>query len=153
MCWVRLKRNENPILVIFWVQHSDVNFVIQKRLNCFAKGWDIRSHPIFEGLSVNTLGPRHNGHNFLDIYKCIFLNENEWMLLKISLKFVPRVRITNILALVQIMAWRRPGDKSLSEPMMVSSLTYICVTRPQWVNTCKQMCRYFDGLVSTLWHY
>ena len=31
------------------------------------------------------------------------------------------------------MAWRRPGDKPLSEPMMVSSLTHICVTRPQWV--------------------
>ena len=36
-------------------------------------------------------------------------------------------------ALVQIMAWRRPGDKPLSEPMMVSLLTHICVTRPQWV--------------------
>ena len=33
------------------------------------------------------------------------------------------------------MAWRRPGDKPLSEPMMVSLLTHICVTRPQWVNT------------------
>ena len=33
------------------------------------------------------------------------------------------------------MAWRRPGDKPLSEPMMVSLLTHICVTRPQWVNS------------------
>ena len=33
------------------------------------------------------------------------------------------------------MAWRRPGDKPLSEPMMVSLPTHICVTRPQWVNT------------------
>ena len=32
------------------------------------------------------------------------------------------------------MAWRRPGDKPLSEPMMVSVLTHICVTRSQWVN-------------------
>ena len=32
------------------------------------------------------------------------------------------------------MAWRRPGDKPLSEPMMVSLPTYICVARPQWVN-------------------
>ena len=31
------------------------------------------------------------------------------------------------------MAWRRLGDKPLSEPMMVSLLTHICVTRPQWV--------------------
>ena len=52
---------------------------------------------------------------------------------RISLKFVPKVRINNIPALVQIMAWRRPGDKPLSEPMMASILTHICVTRPQWV--------------------
>ena len=32
------------------------------------------------------------------------------------------------------MAWHRPGDKPLSELMMVSGLTHICVTRPQWVN-------------------
>ena len=32
------------------------------------------------------------------------------------------------------MAWRRPGDKPLSEPIVVSLLTHICVTRPQWVN-------------------
>ena len=40
----------------------------------------------------------------------------------------------NIPALVQIMAWRRPGDKPLSERMIVSLLTHICVTRPQWVD-------------------
>ena len=34
------------------------------------------------------------------------------------------------------MAWRRTGDKPLSEPMMVSLLTHICVTRPQWVKDC-----------------
>ena len=36
--------------------------------------------------------------------------------------------------MVQIMAWRRPGAKSLSEPMMVSLPTHICVYRPQWAN-------------------
>ena len=51
--------------------------------------------------------------------------------LKISPKFVPKVRINNIPALVQIMAWRRPGDKPLTEPMMVSLLTHICVIRHQ----------------------
>ena len=48
-------------------------------------------------------------------------------------RHVPNVRINNIPALVQIMAWRRPGDKPLTEPMMVSLLAHICVTRPQWV--------------------
>ena len=53
--------------------------------------------------------------------------------LKFSLKFVPKRPINNIPALVQIMAWRRLGDKPLSELMVVSLLTHICVTRPQWV--------------------
>ena len=51
--------------------------------------------------------------------------------MSISLKFAPEGRINNIPALVQIMAWCRSSDKSLSEPMMVSLLTHICVTRPQ----------------------
>ena len=85
--------------------------------------------------SLNSLRPRLNRRPFTDdIFKCIFLNENEWALPRISLKFVPKVRINNIPVLVQIMAWRRPGDKPLSEPMMASFLTHICVTRPQWVN-------------------
>ena len=53
-----------------------------------------------------------------------------------SLKFVPKVPINNIPALFQIMAWRRSGDKPLSEPMMVCLLTHICVTQPQWVKEC-----------------
>ena len=81
----------------------------------------------------NSLRPRLNRRPFADdIFKCIFLNEDEWILPRISLKFVPKVRINNIPALVQIMAWRRPGDKPLSEPTKVNSLTHICVTRPQW---------------------
>ena len=83
---------------------------------------------------INTLRPRQNGRHFPDdIFKCIFLNENVWISIKISLKFVPKGPIDNIPALVQIMAWRRPGDKPLSEPMMVRLPTHICVTRPQWV--------------------
>ena len=89
----------------------------------------------YVSMAINSLRPRPNRRHFADdIFKCIFENENEWISPRISLKFVPKVRINNIPALVQIMAWRRPGDKPLSEPMMVSSLTHICVTRPQWVN-------------------
>ena len=85
--------------------------------------------------NFNTLRPRQNGRHFVeDIFKCIFLNEDARISLQISLKFVPTVQINNIPALVQIMAWHRPGAKPLSEPMMVRLLTHICVTRPQWVN-------------------
>ena len=84
---------------------------------------------------INTLRPRQNGRHFADdTLKPIFLNENIQISIKISLKFVPKVPINNIPALVQIMAWHRPGDKPLSEPMMVCLLMHICVTRPQWVN-------------------
>ena len=69
-----------------------------------------------------------------DIFKRIFLNENGWFPIKISMKFIPKGLVNNIPALVQIMAWHRPGDKPLSEPMMVSLPTHICVARPQWVN-------------------
>ena len=61
----------------------------------------------------------------------IFMNENVRISIEFSLKFVPKGPITNIPAMVQIMAWRRPGDKALSEPMMVSLPTHICVARPQ----------------------
>ena len=87
---------------------------------------------------VNSLRPRQNGCHFADdIFKCIFLNDNIWIQINISLKFVPKGPINNIPALVQIMAWRRPGDKPLSEPIMVSLTTHICITRPQWVNHNK----------------
>ena len=68
-------------------------------------------------------------------------NKNVYTWIKISLKFVPKGPINNIPTLVQIMAWRRPGDKPLSEPMMVSLPTHICVTQPQWVK---------DGLTTGL---
>ena len=85
---------------------------------------------------LNTLRPRQNGRHFPDdIFKCIFLNENGRISIKMSLKIVPKGPINYIPALVQIMAWRRPGDKPLSEPMLVSLLMHVCVTRPQWFNT------------------
>ena len=82
----------------------------------------------------NTLRPRQNGRRFADdTFKRNFLNENVRISIAISLRFVPKGPINNIPALVQIMAWRRSGDKPLSEPMMVSLLTHICVTQPQWI--------------------
>ena len=66
-------------------------------------------------------------------FKCIILNENIWIRIEISLKFASKGPMNNIPAMVQIMAWRRPGDKPLSEPMVISLPTHICVARPQWV--------------------
>ena len=87
--------------------------------------------------NLNTLRPRQDGRHFTDdIFACILFNENCCILIKFSLKYVRKVPIDNNPALIQIMAWRRSGDTLLSEPMMVSLLTHICVTRPQWVIWC-----------------
>ena len=97
---------------------------------------------------VNTLRPTKDGCQFPDdIYKCLFLNENIWIWIEILLKFTPKDPINNIPALVQIMAWRRPGDKPLSGSMMVSLLMHICVTRPQWVNGVALQIGMFRRLV------
>ena len=66
--------------------------------------------------------------------KCIFVNENVWISIKISHNFVRMGPISNIPAMVQIMDWRRPGDRPLYEAMVISLLTHICVNRFQWVN-------------------
>ena len=70
---------------------------------------------------VHTFKPRQDGRHFADnILKCIFFNENVWVLIKIALKFVPKGPITciNMPSLVQVTAWHRKGDKPLSEQMM-----------------------------------
>ena len=51
------------------------------------------------------------------IFKCNCLNKNVQISIKISMKFVPKGPINSIPALVPIMAWHRPGDKLLYEPM------------------------------------
>ena len=71
------------------------------------------------GRGLNSLSLRQNGRHFADdICRCIFVNEKFYILIEISLKFVPKGPINNIPALVQIMAWRRLGDRPLSEPML-----------------------------------
>ena len=53
-----------------------------------------------------------------DNFRCIFLNENDKIPIRISLKFVPRRPIDITPALVQVMAWRRTGDKPLPGTML-----------------------------------
>ena len=68
---------------------------------------------------LNSSPPGQNGRLLADnIFKLIFLNENDRILIKISLKLVPKGPIDNKPALVQVMAWRRTGDRPLPEPML-----------------------------------
>ena len=95
--------------------------------------WHAGSRPL-HNTGWNTLGPRQRRRHFADdIFRCISINENVLISFKMLLKFVPNVTNDNIPALSQIIAWRRPGKKPLSEPVVASLLTHICVTRPQWV--------------------
>ena len=87
---------------------------------------------------VNKLRTKQNCHHFAhDIFNCIFLNENVWISLKISLKFIPKFRINNIPALVQIKASRLVGAKpmtvslpthyaSLALSELMTAMQYIC---------------------------
>ena len=97
----------------------------------------------------NTLRPRQNGRHFADdTFNYVFMNENVRISIKFSLKFVPKVPINNIPALVQILAWRRIGDKPLSEPMMVNFLRHICVTRPQLIPAWRSNCNHGEITIS-----
>ena len=115
----------------FWIYHVSKTTKIQSKhtpTQCELKWYTDKvqpntwktHHALNINTIVNTLRPKQNGRHFADdTFKRSFLNENMWISNKISLKFVPKVPINNIPALVQIMAWRRPGDKPLSEAMMV----------------------------------
>ena len=89
-------------------------------------------------LVFNTLRPRRYCRHFADgTFKRIFMNENVWILIMISLKFVPKVRITNIPGWVQIMAWRRRATSQYLNKWWYVLLTHICITRPQWILMCS----------------
>ena len=101
----------------------------------------------------NTLRPIRNGRHFADdTLKCIFLNGNIRISINISLKFVPKVPVNNIPVLVQIMACRRPGDKPLSEPMMIRLPTHIYMTRFHGVNI-RRVARFrkISPFISIIW--
>ena len=133
-----------------WYHYShehtgECNHIFEKKMHVLWK--------ISKLLWHDTLRPRQNGCHFPNnMFKCIFLNENVWISLKIS--FMRKVRMSHIPALVQIMAWRRPGNELLSEPMVVSLLMLICVMGPQWVNSVwlshmAGHCSYWHHMVLT----
>ena len=91
--------------------------------------WNSRTQWYF---SVNTWMASFSRHFF----KCISLNEFLYILIEIVMKFVTNGPL-NIPALMQITAWRRPGDKRLFEPMAVSIPTHTCVNYSQMSSAIK----------------
>ena len=108
---------------------------------CLSIGLKALRHIHLHIVSQKKLYP-FNGHHFADDkVKRIFLNENIRTSINMSLKFVPKGKINNKSALVEVMAWRRTGDKPLSEPMLPSSQTHICGTRGRWITHLDASCR------------
>ena len=98
-----------------WVVLWETVLVSRWPPSCVMQWW---VNPQCQRWLINTLRPRQNGRHCADD----------------NFKYTP---IGNIPSLVQIMAWRRPGDKPLSEPMLFSLPTHICVTRSQWSKMSK----------------
>ena len=116
--WIPRTKASDAENVSIWWRHHVTYWLVCSRC---------RVHSIKHAPDFKTLRPRQNCRHFADdIFKCIFLNKNVWISPKISLTFVPTVRINTIPSLVQITAWRRPGDKPLSEPTMVK-ITDTCM--------------------------
>ena len=131
-------RHNKHFLRLFIVRcRQATNNYVDQYWSTSGKTWQLSV--MGHSMRVNPFKLRQNGRHFPDdAFKCICLNENIWVSIKFSLKLVPNGPMSNIPSLVQIMAWRRLGDKPLSEPMMVNLLTHICVTRPQWINARMQ---------------
>ena len=100
-------------------QHSNRSFGRLGDMPHYRTRMGSRKGPGTSRYRLNSASPGQNGHHFADdIFKCIFMNGKCCILIRISLKIVHRGPIDNNSALVQIMAWRRTGDKLLSEPML-----------------------------------
>ena len=90
------------------------------------------------------------------VLQTTFSNAFSWMKIyefwfNMSLKFLLKGPINKIPTLVQVMAWRRSGDKPLSEPMMIRLLTHICVSRPQWVKIANAYKSYLTMYGKIFW--
>ena len=111
--WTKLKsscREKGINLHLFFHDHRVFVFKSNRpssQLYIFhsvGSNWYSRSM-LFIVLIVNSARSKQNGRHFtIDMFKCILLNENLGISLKISLKFVPKGPFSNFPALFQIMA-------------------------------------------------
>ena len=83
-----------------------------------------------ENNKFETLSPEQKGFHFTDDV-CIFCSVKCCILIRMSLKFVPNCPFSNNPALVQLITWRRSGDKPLFESMVAlfidSYCTFLCL--------------------------
>ena len=136
------------------------NMLMQHTADC-RSNWDVilcwvrrPGHPVDSTLLGGMVGDlllTHWGRDRMaTIFQTTISNTFSWISIKISLKSVTKCPINNIPTLFQIMAGPQPGDKPLSEAMVVSFLTHICVIRPQWVNMYLSSSFHFWSVVPML---
>ena len=74
-----------------------------------------------------------------------------WILIEISLKFVPKGTIDNMQALVQVMAWHRTGDKPLLEPMVTqfndTYMRHLLSVSSFFIEVCTSGCDWWEVLI------
>ena len=105
----------NIIVLTHWSQDKMATISQMTFLNAFYWMYHIGICPTLWGLGdFSTLRPRQNGQ--WAISNCIFRNENVWISIKISLKFVPKGLINNNPALVHIVACCLDSTKLLLYP-------------------------------------
>ena len=106
------------MLLVVWTRSNNIGW-----LNCWVAQW-----------TANTVLTHWDRDEMAAIFQTAFSSAFSWIkMYEFRLGFVVKGPINNIPLLIRVMAWHRTGDKPLPETMMVSLLTHLCVTRPQWV--------------------
>ena len=85
---------------------------------------------VTERISLGQNG-RHLGRRHIQMN---FLNKNDRIPIKISLKLYPRIPTDNKPSLAQVMAWRETGDRPLLEPILTQFTEAYMRHKGRWVN-------------------
>ena len=80
-----------------------------------------------------------------DNFKGIFLNEKFCILIRISMKFVPKGPIDNKRALIQAVAWCRISVRNRHSPLIDCKIVILILIRAQLKKRCKLLCQLFDS--------
>ena len=119
MIWIWICDKYNTCQCISWSQYCNYWCPGDQLIRC-QQSWFLQAD-IALVYYFNTLRPRQNGRQFPDdFFKCIFFS----CMIMFNFDF-PEV-------FAEVCS--QESAKPLCEPMMVSLLTHICVTEPQWVN-------------------
>ena len=90
-----------------------------------------------------------------EIFKCIFSNENIWILIDISLKFVPKGQINNIPALVQSQ-WVKACDATSKRCQILVSTSCLCyssILEHDAVACIESRCTIKAKFVADVWNH